>query len=164
VPHFSFLDLLRAGDIPPITFGTARPRVLELLGTPTSSGSGDDPLFAPPKRDYRTSDSFDYGSIMFSFDTRDELDGILIYLGGAEISYPKGFLFFPGHDTRVADVADLMRSYDIPFTDISPKGDGTELRTGSGVVIARGYREPDRDLDLVLHVQSFRKGRGESRR
>ena len=147
--------MLRQGDIPPIVFGTPRKQVLELLGKPTSWVSRNDPLFATPRRDFHTSDSFSFGSITFSFDSRDQLDCISIYLG-FEISYPQGFMFFPTYETRVAGVAEMMRSFDIPF-DISD--DGNCMRTDSGVEIVRGFREPDRHLDLVLGVLSYRDKR-----
>ena len=136
--YFSFIDLLRGGDIPPVVFGTPRLRVLEQFGTPNRWSSRDEPNFSPPKRDYRTADFFSYGSLGFGFDHRDELDHISIILV-TDFFYPEGFRYFPHRTTRISEVLDLMRGFDIGFTDVSGCGDC--FRTESGVQIYTGFHE-----------------------
>jgi hypothetical protein len=137
--HLSFLDYLRTGELPPILFGTARTEVLRELGKPTSWVSKDDPLFQPPRRDrdYHVSDSFSYGSITFSFDAQDVVESIMVSLW-LECVYPPGSLFFPAATTLIGDVAEMMRGQSIKFEDTSENGDGSFLRTASGVEIVAG--------------------------
>jgi len=134
--HLSFLDYLRTGELPPILFGTPRAEVLRQMGTPTSWVSKDDPLFQPPRRDrdYHVSDSFSYGSITLSFDAQDVVESTMIALC-LECAYPPGSLFFPEPTTLICDVAELMRGQSIQFEDTSEHGDGSCLRTSSGVDI-----------------------------
>ena len=132
--HLSFLDYLRSGELPPIVFGTSRAEVLRLLGTPTSWVSKDDPLFQPPRRDFRSSDSISFGSLTVSFDAGDRVESIML-CQAFECVYPSGSLFFPDNTTTIHDVAELMRGQDIPFEDTSPDRDGSHLRTASGVDI-----------------------------
>ena len=135
--HLSFLDFLRSGELPPIRLGAARAEVLRLLGTPTSWVSKDDPLFQPPRRDYRTSDSISFGTLTFSFDANDCVEHIMLSPSSedGECVYPPGSLYFPGRTTSVHEVADLMRSHGIPFEDISHNRDGSELKAASGIVV-----------------------------
>ncbi len=137
--HLSFLDYLRTGGLPPILSGTSRKEVLRQLGTPTSWVSKDDPLFQPPRldRDYHVSDSFSYGSIVFSFNAQDVVESIMFALC-LKCAFPPGSLFFPESTTTIYDVADLMRGLAIKFEDSSEHGDGSLLETSSGVIIAAG--------------------------
>jgi len=137
--HLSFLDYLRTGELPPILFGTKRVEVLRQLGVPTSWVSKDDPLFQPPRhdRDYHVSDAFSYGSITFSFDAQDVVESIMVFLF-LECAYPPGSLFFPEPTTSIYDVADFMRGQSIRFDDMNEHGDGSFLRTSSGVNIVAG--------------------------
>lgn len=135
--ELSFLDFLRTGELPPIRRGTTREQVLRLLGTPTSWVSRDDPLFQPPRRDYRTSNSISFGSLTFSFDQTDRIDFMMVsppFEG--ECSYPPGSLYFAERTTSILAVAELMRAHGIPFEESSIKGGGMELKTEAGVVVS----------------------------
>ena len=134
----SFLDLLRTGEMPPLTFGRARSEVLESLGPPTDWWSLSEPYpgIRPPqssKRSVHVSDYIAYGDLTACFDSDGRLNCIFIHF--CDHVYPEGAIFFPDSETSIYDVGILMRRHKIPFTDSSPESDLSELTTTSGVVI-----------------------------